>query len=111
MFGKAVNDSSLLAETMLGQIIKCLHGGKTFLVSMLPVAKMKANFLHEELSKTMASIEQATGRLKAIISDANRTNQACFKKYDTVEGKPWLTIQRIYLLYDFVHLMKNIRNL
>ena len=51
---------------------------------MLPVAKMKTNILHEELAKTMASIEQATGRLKAIISDANRTNQACFNKYDTV---------------------------
>ena len=96
---------------MLGQMIKCLHGGKTFLVSMLPVAKMTANFLHEELTKTMASIEQATGRLKAIMSDAPRPNQACFNKYNTVEGKPWLTIQGTYLLYDFVHLMKNIRNL
>ena len=111
IFGKAVNDPSLLAETMLGQMINCLHGGNKFLVSMLPVAKMNANFLHEELTKAMTSIEQASGRLKAVISDANRTNQACFKKYNTVEGKPWLTVEGTYLLYDFVHLIKNIRNL
>ena len=39
IFGKAVNDPSILAETMLGQMINCLHGGKNFLVSMLHVAK------------------------------------------------------------------------
>ena len=111
IFGKAVNDSSLIAETMLGQMINCLHGGKAFLVNMLPVAKLNTCFLYDEISKTMNSIEEASGRLKAIISDANRTNQACFKRFKIVEGKPWLTDQGVYLLYDYVHLMKNIRNL
>ena len=37
-------------------------------------------FLALELTKTMISIERASGRLKAVISDANRINQACFKK-------------------------------
>ena len=46
IFGKAVNDPSLLAETMLGQMINYLQGGKTFLVSMWAVEKMNANFLH-----------------------------------------------------------------
>ena len=84
---------------------------RSFLVSMLPVVKMNANFLHEELTKTMTNIEQASGRLKAVISDVNCTDQVCFKKYNTVEGKPWLTVEGTYLLYDFVHLIKNIRNL
>ena len=96
---------------MFGQMINCLRGGKTFLASIIPVAKLNANFLHKELSKTVNTIDEASGRLKAIISDANRTNQACFKKFDTLEGKPWLTVDGIYLLFDFVHLMKNIRNL
>ena len=59
----------------------------------------------------MTNIEQASGRLKAVISDANRTNEACFEKYNTIEGKLWLTVEGTYLLYDFVHLIKNIRNL
>ena len=72
---------------------------------------MNANSLHKELTKRMTRIEQASGRLKAVISDSNRTNQACFKKYNAVEGKPWLTVEETYLLYDFVHLIKNIKNL
>ena len=31
--------------------------------------------------------------------------------YTFVPGKPWLTVDGKYLLYDFVHLIKNIRNL
>ena len=61
-------------------------------------------FLALELTKTMISIERASGRLKAVISDARRA-------ITTVEEKPWLTVEGTYLLYDFVHLLKNIRNL
>ena len=48
---------------------------------------------------------------KVIISNGNRINQSFFKNFETVEKKPWLSIGGIYLLYDFVHLLKNIRNL
>ena len=33
------------------------------------------------------------------------------KKFETIEGKPWLTVEGIYLIFDYVHLLKNIRNL
>ena len=49
--------------------------------------------------------------VKAIICDGNRDNQAFFKMHDIVPGKPWLTVDERYLLFDFVHLLKNIRNL
>ena len=88
IFGRAANDPSLVAETMLGQMLICLHGGPKFLINMLPVAQLNANFLSEELTKTMDAIKKSSGRLKAIICDGNRTNQACFKKFETIEGKP-----------------------
>ena len=78
---------------------------------MLPVAQLIANFLSEELTKTMDAIKNSSGRLKAIICDCNRTNQACFKKFETIEGKPWISAQGINLLFDFVHLLKNLRTL
>ena len=78
---------------------------------MLPVAQLNANFLSEKLTKTMNAIKNSSGRLKAIICDGNRTNQACFKKFETIEGKPWMSAQGKYLLFDFVHLLKNLRNL
>ena len=36
--------------------------------------------------------------------------QSLFNKYQTVEGKPWKTTDEKYLLFDFVHLGKNVRN-
>ena len=42
---------------------------------------------------------------------ANRTNQAFFKQFETVSGKPWFTTDGKFLLFDYVHLLKNIRNL
>ena len=36
--------------------------------------------------------------------------KAFFKKYETVEGKSWLKVDGTYLLFDYVHLLKNIRN-
>ena len=59
----------------------------------------------------MTDIVNGTGKLKVIISDGNRINQSFFKKFETVENKPWISLGGSYLLYDFVHLMKNIRNL
>ena len=47
--------------------------------------------------------------MKAVIYDDNRSNQF-FKLFDTEPQQPWLTKGGIYLLYDFVHLLKNIRN-
>ena len=98
IFGRAANDPSLLAETMLGLMLICLHGGQKFLINMLPVAQLNANFLSEELTKTMDAIKNSSGRLKAIICDGNHTNQDCFKKFETIEGKPWMSACSGYLL-------------
>ena len=45
IFGRAVTDPTLHAETILGQILICLQGGQKFLVNMLSVAKNERNFL------------------------------------------------------------------
>ena len=52
-----------------------------------------------------------SANVKAIIYDGNPVNQAFCKMYTFVPGKPWLTVDGKYLLYDFVHLIKSIRNL
>ena len=62
---------------------------------MLPAAKMNANFFIEEITKTMASIEQVTERLKALISG---TNQTYFKQYDTVEGKAFNSLGNLAII-------------
>jgi hypothetical protein len=42
----------------------------------------------------------------AIICDGNRVNQ----NFETYSDKPWRTKDNIFLLFDYVHLLKNIRN-
>ena len=44
----------------------------------------------------------------AIVCDGNKVNQAFFKKFNTIF--PWLTKDNLFLLFDYVHIFKNIRN-
>ena len=76
---------------------------------MIPVVKLNVKFFQEKVHQTIYNIEAASGKVKAIISDCNRINQSIFNQFKTVEGKPWLSVDGTYLLYDYVHLIKNIR--
>ena len=96
---------------MLGIIIICLHGGPLLISKIVPVSNLDANYLHDQVASSQANIEQAGGTAKAIVCDGNWTNQAYFRKYVRLPDLPWLTEDGTYLLYDFVHLLKNIRNL
>ena len=111
IFGKSANDPSKLAEAMLGLMINYLHGGPKFLLNLIPVAKLNTNFLCEQLKQAKNNIHGGSGKLKVIISDGNRINQSLFNKMKTVHRKAWLSSDRFYLLYDYAHLIKNIRNL
>ena len=77
---------------------------------MVPVIGMTAEFLYEQVKATLALIHNASGVPITIIADENITNQKFFNLYETIPGKPWLTTDGLFLLYDFVHLIKSIRN-
>ena len=110
VFGKAANNPTLLANAVLGLMIDCLFGGPTFLSKMIPVTKMTRAFLSEQIDITLEAIISAGGTVQAMICDNNRTNQSLFNKIKTVDGKPWRTPNDMFLLFDYVHIMKNIRN-
>ena len=78
---------------------------------MIPVAKLNADYLYEKINSCAGRVEQAGGNVLAVICDGNRINQAFLKKFTTLPDKPWLTVDGKFLLFDFVHLLKNIRNL
>ena len=110
LFGKAVNDPASLAKTILGIMVVCLYGSPLFLSKILPISRLTSKFLSEQIDATHQVIASSGGEIKAIICDGNRTNQAFFKLYKTIPSKPWLTEQGTYLLFDYVHILKNIRN-
>ena len=109
VFGKAANNPNLLANAVLGLLLDCLLGGPSFLAKMIPVTKLTSNFLNEQTEMMMEAITEAGGTVRALICDNNRTNQALFRKIPTIANKPWRTAQ-VFLLYDYVHIIKNIRN-
>ena len=77
---------------------------------MLPIAKLNSPFLYEKIRFTIDAINQSSGIAKAVFCGGIRNNQAFFRLFDTEPQQPRLTKGGIYLLYDFVHLFKNIRN-
>ena len=90
-------------------MVKGFFGGPTFLFKMIPVKAMAASFLFDQILQIIALLRGAGADIKSIIVDGNRTIQN-FKQFDTVTDKPWLITDGIFLLFDFVHLIKSIRN-
>lgn len=108
VFGKALNKPEKLANTLLCFMLVCMFGGPKSIIKMLLVKELDADFQFEQTMLLLDTIRKAWGDVLAIVCDGNRVNQAFFKKFDT--DKPWLTNDGLFLLYDFVHLIKNIRN-
>ena len=82
-----------------------------FLSRRLPILKLNSNFLIEQVEVTTQSITAGEGTVKTVVCDGNCTKQAFFKRCETVKEKPSQTKYVIFLLFDFVHLLKNYRNL
>ena len=74
IFGKAVNEPSKLANTVLSFFIVTLFGEPRFLLRMLPVSALDATFLFKE-TQNKDSVKNAGGRvISIIISDNNRAS-------------------------------------
>ena len=106
IFGRAANNTSHLANAVLGIMIDCMYGGPR----MIPVAKLTSEFLSEQVNGNISSIKSAGGSVRALICDDNRTNQKFLKSFQVAPNKPWRTIDNVFLLFDYVHLTKSIRN-
>ena len=111
LFGKSVDNPSLLAQTVLGIMLICLSGVPKFLTKLIPISKLTSAFLFEHTELTVYAITSVPAAVKAIICNGNQVNQAFFKLYPILPEKPWLTEDNKHLLFDCVHLFKNIHNL
>lgn len=110
VFGKSADDPKCLAKTVLGIMICCMFGGPAFLTKILPISKLNACFLQNQVQLSRDAISRAGGQVKVIVCDGNRTNQAFFRLLGAPSERPWVTDEGLFLLFDYVHLLKNIRN-
>ena len=111
LFGNAVNKPNALARTVLVMMVKCLFGGPEIVAKVLPVRDLDAAFQYEQATILTDAIREHGGAVVAIVADDNRVNQKFFQNFQTVPDKPWMCADgSTYLLYDYVHVMKCVRN-
>ena len=56
LFGKSVDNSFLLAQTVLGIMLIYLNGGPKFLPKLIPISKLTSAFLFEQTELTVQAI-------------------------------------------------------
>lgn len=110
VFGSAQNRPDELANTMLVLMVHCLFGGPQLVGKAIPVKKLNSKFQYDQTQLLLQAIRDSGGTVAAIVTDDYRVNQQFFKKFKTQRNKPWQTTDNTFLLFDYVHLLKNVRN-
>ena len=67
-------------------------------------------YLYEQVIIFLGSIKKAGGDVAIIISDGNKRNHFFFSLLDTINTQSWLTKNNVFLIVDYMRLLKNIRN-
>ena len=87
-----------------------------FVVKACPELKLNGDWLSEEIEETLKTMGEAGFSVRAIITDNHSVNVNAFKSLRCKYGNAADVLsfnfngQKIYNLYDSVHLIKNIRN-
>ena len=112
--GMSKNDPNSKATSMLGVMMKCLHGGPSVMVSITPVHNPTGSYQFSLVKENAAIVENAGGVVLGSITDNHKINQhycKLFKRITDFEAVHPLDPHRLwYLLYDTVHLLKCVRN-
>ena len=107
-FGKAINSPYQYAITILAFMFCSLFSGKKVLFKVLPVYRLDASFQCNQTVNILKIVQQNGGCIKATLCDNDKDNQKFFNMFHLEQ--PWKTVNNIYLLFDYVHLMKSICN-
>jgi hypothetical protein len=104
------------ASTLQVFMIKSLLSHNKDVVALLPVKNMNSQFLYEQTTKVLTLLHNCGYEVVTIITDNNKVN---VKLLTQLSGEQKLNIfiehpcdksKNFFLLFDNVHLLKNIRN-
>ena len=95
-------------------MIKRLYGGPEFIYKVYPTSNLTAKFFYDEGQSMVKAIKsEQENKVIAVIADGHRTNQKCFSTWamdSPSRTKPWLRKILIFFLFDYVHVVKCLRN-
>ena len=90
-----------------------------FALKTIPLVKLSHILVRDMIISCIISLTESNFQLRAVISDNHSTNVGAYKdllKMYPIQGNnysifnPKCHLSEIYLMYDTVHLVKNIRN-
>lgn len=109
--GHATNHPEKLASSALAFELVCHYGGPRFLFRVIPVVNLDARQLREYVIEVTTTVQISGGRPVSIICDNCPLNQRLYKD---LEGPGLVKLPnsglQVYLVHDYVHVFKNIRN-
>lgn len=96
-----------------------LKNNVPFVIKAIPEAKIEGKWLSDHIDNCLQSLHDAGFKVRAVISDNHSTNVAAFRELCRIYGDgtdnntiihPSSDGVKTYLMYDSVHLLKNVRN-
>lgn len=112
--GFASNNSDSLATTVQSFMIKSCFGHFREIIRLIPVSSSNGSELYEMTKDVITFVQNNGFQMFVIITDNNRLNQNKFKLFSKTHSfpnpHPSYSSDHIFLMFDTVHLFKNIRN-
>ena len=87
-----------------------------YVIKAVPEIKLSKSILSEEILKSIESLQKIGFNIRAVVSDNHASNVAAFRdlsekfSYEENKSKIFVSSQAIYMFYDTVHIVKNLRN-
>ena len=111
ILGYAENNPDELATSALVIELVCNHGGPKYIFRIYPTSRLNADQLKGMLLEAASAVVHCGGRPFTFVCDNCAVNQ---KTYKDLGGPGYVDLQPIgisvFLIYDYVHIFKNIRN-
>ena len=108
------SDSDRMAKTLVGFMVKSIFGSYKEVIRLIPRFRETNTNLFEHTSQVLKLLKDVGANVISIITDNNRVNETMFKKFGVSDGQTKAFVPQLqntlFLMYDSVHIMKNLRN-
>ena len=105
LYGKALNKPDQMANSVLTIMVKCLNGGPSFAFKMLPVAKMDASFVYQQVEETIKMIREAGGdekSFKLMETEPTKSSSNRLRLYPANHGLQPMDMEFICCMITFI---------
>lgn len=111
-----VNENGELFKGMMCFMIVGLKSNVPYMIKTVPEQEIKSEWLKDEIVNCITILQEKGFNVRGIVCDDHASNVSAYKKLINIYGSGVEDLaieynsQKIYLFFDAVHLMKNIRN-